>query len=547
MSKTTILIVEDEGVVAMDLAARLSQLGYEIIGITARGEEAVAMVRRRRPDLVLMDICLQGAMDGIEAATILRREWYLPVIYLTAHSDPATLERAKLTEPYGFILKPFEELQLETQIEMALYKYRSELRLRLREERFRSVIDGLLDAFAILEPLPDQAGATMDFRLEYLNRVGLELTRQTWDEVGGRRLSEFFPAPTVAALTHSYRNLVQTGEPLIVDSFRWRVLRPAGEEHLYLDLRAWRLEEKLAVTWRDVTDRRHAEEALFERSRLLELEVAEREKVQAALAVQQHQLRELNRLLEERIVKAVEESREKDQMMIVQSRQAAMGEMIGNIAHQWRQPLATLGMILANLKAAHQANDLDTAALERGIAKGNQLIQKMSTTINDFRNFFRPEKERLPFSARKQVEEAIALVESSFSSSNILILFEAGDDFTLFGFPNEYSQVLLNLLTNAKEAIVGAKVGEGRVTIRLAQEGEYGCITFADNGGGIPEESLERIFEPYFSTKPLGTGIGLYMSKMIIERSMHGRITARNRAGGAEFCLSIPLAAKENP
>jgi PAS domain S-box-containing protein len=130
MSKASILIVEDEAIVAADLAGILRRMGYEINGTTPRGEEAINLAREQRPDLILMDIRLAGAMDGVEAAGIIHRELDLPVIFLTAHSDQATLERAKLSEPFGYLLKPFEELGLETHIEMALYKHRAERKLR---------------------------------------------------------------------------------------------------------------------------------------------------------------------------------------------------------------------------------------------------------------------------------------------------------------------------------------------------------------------------------------------------------------------------------
>ncbi len=130
MAKATILIVEDEAIIAADLTATLQRLGYEVCATTGFGEEAIDLALNKRPDLVLMDIRLAGAMDGVEAAGIIRRELDLPVVFLTAHSDRATLERAKLSDPFGYILKPFEELGLETHIEMALYKHRAEQKLR---------------------------------------------------------------------------------------------------------------------------------------------------------------------------------------------------------------------------------------------------------------------------------------------------------------------------------------------------------------------------------------------------------------------------------
>ena len=132
MPKATILIVEDEAIIAQDLSQQLTRLTYEVLGITATGEEAVLLARERRPDVVLMDIRLKGPMDGIQAAEQIARDGQAPVIYLTAHSDSATLQRAKLTGPFGYILKPFEERELETQIEIALYKHKLERDLRTK-------------------------------------------------------------------------------------------------------------------------------------------------------------------------------------------------------------------------------------------------------------------------------------------------------------------------------------------------------------------------------------------------------------------------------
>jgi DNA-binding NtrC family response regulator len=130
MPKATILLVEDEAIIAQDLSQQLARLGYEVLATTGSGAEAVALARERRPAVILMDIRLKGPMDGIEAAEQIGRDGKTPVIYLTAHSDSATLQRAKLTGPFGYILKPFDERELETQIEIALYKHNIERELR---------------------------------------------------------------------------------------------------------------------------------------------------------------------------------------------------------------------------------------------------------------------------------------------------------------------------------------------------------------------------------------------------------------------------------
>jgi len=260
----------------------------------------------------------------------------------------------------------------------------------------------------------------------------------------------------------------------------------------------------------------------------------------------EEELLHLNETLEHRVAQEVAKNIKHEFLLIQQSRMAAMGEMIGNIAHQWRQPLNALGLLLYNIKDAYRFNTLDAAYLDQAVADGRRMVQKMSTTISDFSNFFRPDKEIVVFSALEQIREAIALVESSFLNSHISIHIDAPQDLKLIGFPNEYSQVLLNLLSNAKEAILAHKQTHqhfsGRVDIVLTEQDSQGCVSVADNGGGISAAVLNRIFDPYFSTKEQGTGIGLYMSKMIIERNMKGSITVKNIEGGAEFSVCAPLA-----
>jgi len=236
-------------------------------------------------------------------------------------------------------------------------------------------------------------------------------------------------------------------------------------------------------------------------------------------------------------------SREKDLLLIQQSRLAAMGEMIGNIAHQWRQPLNSIGLLFANIKDAYDFDDLSEEYLEECTQNGMRLTQQMSTTIDDFRNFFRPDREAAPFSLLNAVHNALELVEASFKNHEIAIELKASGDAEVQGFANEYAQVLLNLLGNARDAIIEHHVKPGRVGIEVRRDGENGYVVVRDNGGGIAEEVLGKIFDPYFTTREKGTGIGLYMSKMIIESNMNGHIEVRNIEGGAEFTIITPLAA----
>jgi PAS domain S-box-containing protein len=256
------------------------------------------------------------------------------------------------------------------------------------------------------------------------------------------------------------------------------------------------------------------------------------------------ELKRLNENLEQQVAAQVDKNMAQERMLVHQSRLAAMGEMIGNIAHQWRQPLNALGLLLANIKDAWDFGELDQQSLDKSMADGNRLIQKMSTTIDDFRNFFRPNREKAPFDLAQAVQEALGLVEASFRSHGVAIRLETPAPLLAQGYANEFSQVLLNVLSNARDAILAHRRGSGEVSLHLAEENDMAVVTVCDNGGGIPEEVLSRIFEPYFTTKEKGTGIGLYMSRLIMDH-MDGVIEARNSAEGVEMRLSLPLARED--
>ena len=252
-------------------------------------------------------------------------------------------------------------------------------------------------------------------------------------------------------------------------------------------------------------------------------------------------LRDLNETIALQVKEQVAENMALERALIHQSRLAAVGEMLNNIAHQWRQPLNALGIALANMQDAHRCNELDAACMEESVGTANRLIQKMSATINDFRTFFQPGKELVDFSLREQIAAAVALIEPSFKRDRIAIAILGDDDLISRGIPNEYSQVLLNLLMNAREAIVAHQPEQGLVEIEVSTRGDSACVCVRDNGGGIPQEVLDRIFEPYFTTKPQGSGIGLYMSEIIIGRRMKGTMKARNIADGAEMVILTPF------
>ncbi len=388
-----------------------------------------------------------------------------------------------------------------------------------------------------------------DNRITRFSRAFESLSGRSAEEVIAQDISVIFRDSDINGPLKQFSATLRSGQwesveiPLLhvngtVSTILWNVSAIIGDDALPV---------ATIAQGHDITARKLLEEGLQrttcelgDANEMLEQEMAERQMAQEALAVKQTQLEALNESLQQKIVEALAELRQKDQLMISQSRQAAMGEMIGNIAHQWRQPLNALSMLLTNIQMAHMYNEITADFMKSSLDKGNQLIQKMSTTINDFRNFFLPDKESVSFSANSQVNHALSLVEAGLNSQNIKIHLEADTEMLLIGLPNEYSQVILNLLSNAREVIKENNIPEGIIKIRLFERDGFACAAISDNGGGIPVDVIDKIFEPYFSTKEMGTGIGLYMSKMIIERSMKGTIEAHNIDGGAEFVVSIP-------
>ena len=237
-----------------------------------------------------------------------------------------------------------------------------------------------------------------------------------------------------------------------------------------------------------------------------------------------------------------QEIKSQQALLIQQSRNAAMGEMIGNIAHQWRQPLNALSLLLQNIMFAHETGRINQEFMNRVNEKGSLLISSMSATIDDFRNFFRPNREKEVFDVALGLDKTLAMLQASLNNALITVTKEAKSGLEVDGFANEFSQVLLNLLNNAKDALTEHPIANKMISIRCYDSGKNIIITINDNAGGISKEIIDRIFDPYFTTKEegKGTGIGLYMSKMIVENNMSGKLTVHNSEEGALFTITLP-------
>ena len=259
-------------------------------------------------------------------------------------------------------------------------------------------------------------------------------------------------------------------------------------------------------------------------------------------------LKELNDSLEKKVEVALDDVKEKEKMLALQSRHAAMGEMISMIAHQWRQPLAVISMIVNNQLLDLELEALEKESLREALYNINMQTKELSATIDDFKDFFRPQKipeMRLP---QTIIDDALRMIGKVLEGNSIQVTVENHATSIIEVYHREMMQVLINILNNAKDVLIEKNPMDNRkIEILLSEDDCQVKWMVCDNGGGIKKELITKIFEPYFSTKMAknGTGLGLYMSKTIVEQHMQGRIYANNTAVGACFIIEIPKQLRE--
>ncbi len=244
-----------------------------------------------------------------------------------------------------------------------------------------------------------------------------------------------------------------------------------------------------------------------------------------------------------KVEEELSKNRQKDRILIQQSKLAAMGEMLGNIAHQWRQPLNNVSLILQFLRDNYNNKDVSSEKLDKFINNANKHIQYLSDTIDDFRNFYKPSKVQNKFCIKESIDSLLHMFRNQYENINIELKCEKIE---ITNYENELKQALLNILNNARDAINSKKESQkfdAQIIIRCKKENDKLKISIFNNGGNISSEILDRIFEPYFTTKfeSQGTGIGLYMTKSIIENNMKGKIEVSNIDDGVNFNITLDI------
>jgi C4-dicarboxylate-specific signal transduction histidine kinase len=393
---------------------------------------------------------------------------------------------------------------------------RVEQALRESEEKFTVLIQNLQSAVALI----DEHGAFSIVNNSFLRMFDipegtdiLNINSRDWsqwqvfDEHGELLDVEEHPVRKAALSGAAVQNVLVALKSPAAPELKWLLVSaaPILNERKGLN--------RVICTYYDITARKEAENAL----------------------------KRLNETLEQSVAARTAELREKDQILLAQGRQAAMGEMIGNIAHQWRQPLNNLGLMLQKLAMHQEMGLLSPELLTDSVDSSMVIIKHMSNTIDDFRNFFKPDKLRGVFSLREAVSSSLSLIADRLSSLNIAVVLETEADVRVTGYQNEFAQALLNILNNAADALTDRRGRDPRIWICIGEHGGRAFLSIRDNAGGIPVDIIGKVFDPYFSSKgpQQGTGLGLFMANNIIEKNMGGKLTVANTANGADFRIEF--------
>ena len=249
-----------------------------------------------------------------------------------------------------------------------------------------------------------------------------------------------------------------------------------------------------------------------------------------------------NKELEKRVKEEVAKNRDKDKLMFQQAKLASLGEMLGNIAHQWRQPLMEINSLFLPIEGKIFLDmPLDKEEILETINKLNHITKYMSNTIDDFRDFFATDKEKIRFQLLEQINSTINIISGGLKTHNIKLDIIIQKNPEMIGYKNDYSQVLINIISNAKDVLIQRKIKNPYIKISIFEENENIVTTVEDNAGGIKVNPIEKIFDPFFTYEKVGgSGIGLFMSKLIIEKNMSGKLSVKNSSEGAFFKIIIP-------
>jgi len=495
MSDQRIMIVEDEHIIALDIKKHVMGFGYDVAGIHSSGESALAAMKDEHPDLVLMDIRLNGEMDGLETAQIIKTEHNIPVVMLTAYADDDTLDRAKLSQPFAYIIKPYEERELRTAIIISLYRHQMEQMVVQRERLFSTTLESIVDAVIVT----DEAG-----RIDFLNSVACDLLGLD-------------PANAVGTLLDDRVKFSERTPEIGTE------LAPKGEFNA-------EMADGRTVPVERTTTPLHGTDG--QRSGWVWV------------------LHDISRRIEyERIAGAQNERLRRSQKM------EAIGRLTGGIAHDFNNLLTVImgysRLIVDELAEADVPGRDAIISDVEGIQKAAMRSAALTKQLLSFgRN---QNVERQPTDLNEALTEVEPILRQLLKDNVSLTMDLTGGSSVVFADPSQLEQVIMNLVVNARDAMPeggrllitteGKYVSLAEVIGRDEVEpGEFVVVTVSDSGSGMDPETVDRIFDPFFTTKESGKGTGLGLSTVYgIVTQSHGFVDVESRLGdGTTFTVSLP-------
>lgn len=529
MNKKQILIVEDERIVAGDIRQSLLRLGYAVPAIVSSGEEAIIKAEEIHPDLVMMDIVLKGKMDGIEAAAAIQSRFNIPVVYLTAHTDSNTLDRAKRTEPFGYIHKPFEERELFTTIEIAIIKHKTENLLKESEEKYHTLYSSMNEGICLQEIIHNKSGEAIDYKIIDVNPAFESITGLKRENVVGMKASKLYKTDKLPRLD-IYAKVAASGKP---QSFETYV--PAIKKHLSISAFS-PAKGKFATLLTDITARKKAEQVLQEARNELELQAWGLKKTNEGIKI---------------LYKELEEKKEQ-----AEKANQAKSDFLANVSHEIRTPMnAIIGF--ANILADTTLNVVQKDYVKTIKESGNVLLALISDILDISKIEAKKIKlENIDFDLENLVESVVKIVSPKLKNRAVELYyrFEKNMPTSFNGDPTRIRQILLNFLSNAikftKKGEIVVSVGLGKAVYeQTASEDKTQVLQFSvkDTGIGISKEKQKTIFDAFTQAdssttrKYGGTGLGLAITRALVNE-MRGEIRVESEEKkGSNFIFTLKL------
>lgn len=394
--------------------------------------------------------------------------------------------------------------------DVTVQKYNEEKLLK-RTDELKAILDSSLSGIMAFENFYDKNGEIIDFIFTMSNKEACRIVNLSEEQLLGKRLSK--------VLSGNFKSLDSLGGRTLFDIYKEVVL--TGESKSL----------EFYFEGDGIKDWFRNKAVKFNHGFVCTFEVVTQEKL-------------FQEKLEKKVKEEVEKQNKQEKILIQQSKMAAMGEMIGAIAHNWRQPLNTVSLLCLALTTKFDNSKLDKNYLNKWIEKINKQVNFMSQTIDDFKNFYKPKEEFKEIFLKEVILKVASLVNFEFKINNIQIKVDIHPSISFICLENQLQQAIINILVNAKEAIINRNIKNGIILISAKRKNSSIELLIQDNGGGVEnEEILKSMFEPYFTTKlqSHGTGIGLYMTKIIIEQNLGGKIKVKNLNDGLIFKIKLPI------